>query len=104
MVAMDFVGPLVESTQGNLHMLVITDPFSKFAEVIATPNQTAEVTANALWFGYCGKHGVPAILHSDQRLYSISVRTWVSTKPEHQVTILLGMEELSGTTRHWWKG
>ena len=66
MVAMDFVGPLVESTQGNLHMLVITDPFSKFAEVIATPNQTAEVTANALWFGYCGKHGVPAILHSDQ--------------------------------------
>ena len=66
MVAMDFVGPLVESTQGNLHMLVITDAFSKFAEVIATPNQTAEVTANALWFGYCGKHGVPAILHSDQ--------------------------------------
>ena len=66
MVAMDFVGPLVESKQGNLHMLVITDAFSKFADVLALPNQTASVTANALWFQHFSKYGVPAMLHSDQ--------------------------------------
>ena len=65
-VAMDFVGPLVESTQGNLHMLVVTDTFSKFAEVIPLPNQSAEVTANALWFQYFYRHGIPSVLHSDQ--------------------------------------
>ena len=66
MVAIDFVGPLVESTQGNLHMLVITDAFSKFADVLALPNQTAVVTADALWFQHFSKYGVPAMLHSDQ--------------------------------------
>ena len=65
-VAMDFVGPLVESSQGNLHMLVVTDAFSKFAEVIPLPNQSAEVTANALWFQYFSRHGIPSTLHSDQ--------------------------------------
>ena len=65
-VAMDFVGPLVESNQGNLHMLVVTDTFSKFAEVIPLPNQSAEVTANALWFQYFSRHGIPSMLHSDQ--------------------------------------
>ena len=65
-VAMDFVGPLVESTQGNLHILVVTDTYSKFAEAIPLPNQSAETTANALWFRYFCRHGVPSILHSDQ--------------------------------------
>ena len=66
LVAMDFVGPLPETESGNKHMLVITDAFSKYAEVIPLPNQTAAVTADALVWKYFCKHGVPSILHSDQ--------------------------------------
>lgn len=65
-VAMDFVGPLPETEQGNKHMLVITDAFSKYAEVIPLPNQTAAITADALWWKYFSRHGVPSILHADQ--------------------------------------
>ena len=66
LVAMDFVGPLPEADTGNKHMLVITDAFSKFAEVFPLPDQTAAVTADALWWKYFSRHGVPAILHADQ--------------------------------------
>ena len=66
LVAMDFVGPLPETARGNKHMLVITDAFSKYAEVIPLPDQTAEGTANALMWNYFCRYGVPTILYSDQ--------------------------------------
>ena len=66
LLCMDFVGPLPETPNGNKHMLVVTDAFSKYSEVIALPNQTAEVTANALIQECFSRQGVPSILHSDQ--------------------------------------
>ena len=65
MIAMDFVGPLPETPAGNRHILVVTDAFSKYAEAIALPNQKATTTADAL-VEYFSRHGIPAILHSDQ--------------------------------------
>ena len=65
-VSLDFVGPLPESPSGNKYILVITDMYSKFAEALPLPNQTAETTAGALWKGYFCRQGLPDILHSDQ--------------------------------------
>ena len=65
-LCMDFVGPLPETQKGNKNMLVVTDAFSKFAEVIPLPDQTAVVTADALIQECFSRQGVPTILHSDQ--------------------------------------
>ena len=48
LLCMDLVGPLPETTKGNKHILVVTDAFTKYSEVIPLSNQTAEVTADAL--------------------------------------------------------
>ena len=65
-ISLDFVGPLPETPRGNKHILVITDMYSKFAEALPLPDQTAETTAGALWKGYFCRQGLPEILHSDQ--------------------------------------
>ena len=66
MLAMDFVGPLPQTDRGNKHILVVTDMFSKHAEAIPLPSQTAEVTAGALVKEYFCRQGLPSVLHSDQ--------------------------------------
>ena len=65
-VSLDFVGPLPETPKGHRCILVITDMYSKFAEALPLPNQTAKTTADALWRGYFCRQGLPEILHSDQ--------------------------------------
>ena len=48
-IGMDFLGPIKpESTNGNKHVLVMADAFSKWTEVVTLPNQTAETTCRAL--------------------------------------------------------
>ena len=66
MIAIDFVGPLPQTAEGNKYLLVITDMFSKYADAIPCPNQEAETTADALVNKYFCKQGLPDILHSDQ--------------------------------------
>ena len=50
MVALDFLGPLVETEGGNKHVLVVTDKLSKYSIALALPDQTAETTARALFY------------------------------------------------------
>ena len=38
---MDFMGPFPETTQGNRHILVIVDHFTKWCEAIPTKDQKA---------------------------------------------------------------
>ena len=46
---MDFLGPIKpESSKGNKYVLVMTDAFSKWTDVVALPDQTAETTCRAL--------------------------------------------------------
>ena len=48
-IGMHFLGPIKpESTNGNKYILVMTDAFSKWTEVVALPNQTAEAVSAAL--------------------------------------------------------
>ena len=63
---MDVVGPLVKSKAGNRYLLVLTDPFSKWPEAFAMPDQTAKTTADKIYQGIVCRYGVPEGLHADQ--------------------------------------
>lgn len=45
-IALDHVGPLPVTAEGNEYLLVVTDYFTKFAEAYAVPNVRAETTAD----------------------------------------------------------
>ncbi|KZS09750.1 Uncharacterized protein APZ42_025940 [Daphnia magna] len=61
--------PVTHSThslQGNNHVLVITDYFTKWVEVIALPDQTAMKTSKALMDKVILNHGSPKAIVTDQ--------------------------------------
>ena len=57
---MDVVGPLVKSKAGNRYLPVLTDPFSKWPEALAMPDQSAKTTADNIYQGivcrYCSDY------------------------------------------------
>lgn len=64
--AMDYMGPLPESSRGNKHILVVVDHFTKWCEAFATPDQKASTVAPILISRIFSRFGPPAVLHSDQ--------------------------------------
>ena len=66
-IGIDFLGPIKPpSTNGNTCIMVMTDYFSKWAEAIALPNQTAVVTADCLYTTIIQRHGPPEVIITDQ--------------------------------------
>ena len=66
-VGMDFMGPFKPpSTHGNKYIMVVTDYFSKYVEVKALPDQTAETTADAFLQMVVRRHGMPKAIVSDR--------------------------------------
>ena len=53
------------SSRGNRYLLVLQDYFTKWAEAIPMPNQTAECIAGIL-IDLFSRFGIPEILYSDQ--------------------------------------
>ncbi len=64
--AMDFIGPLPETSKGNKHILVVVDHFTKWCEAFATPDQKASTVAPLLISKIFSRFWPPAVLHSDQ--------------------------------------
>ena len=64
-IGIGFMRPLPMSN-GNKHILVIGDHFTKWYEAIPLPDQTAVTTANALVDQWISRFGCPHSLHSDQ--------------------------------------
>jgi hypothetical protein len=62
----DFLGPLPETERGNKHILVVTDHFTRWVEIFATPDQTAATTAEILLSEVISRYGCPYDVHSDQ--------------------------------------
>ena len=62
-VAIDILGPLPETEQGNRYLLVAMDYFTKWPEVYPLPNQEATTVARAL---IGASFAVPLEIHSDQ--------------------------------------
>lgn len=65
-VHIDFLGPLPISKQGNTCVLVISDSFTKWLELVALPDQTAEETAKALVNQFIARLGCPLAILTDQ--------------------------------------
>lgn len=63
---MDFVGPLPRTPCGNAYILVFVDYFSKWVEVSAVREATAQVAASKLLSEVFARHGVPNYLISDR--------------------------------------
>jgi hypothetical protein len=65
-VAMDVVGPLKESKNGNKYILCMTDHFSKFTRAFAMPDQVAKRVAKLFVQEWVYMWGEPMSLHTDQ--------------------------------------
>jgi hypothetical protein len=66
-LGLDFVGPIhPTSYEGNNYILVITDYFTKWVEVIALPDWTAETTCKALVDKIINYHGPPRVIVTDR--------------------------------------
>ena len=65
-VAVDIMGPLIESSSGNSYILVAGDYFTKWMEAYPIPNQEATTVAKKLVDELFCRFGVPKQLHSDQ--------------------------------------
>ena len=61
----DAIGPLPMSAEGYMHILVIIDTFTRFAELYAVRDVTAKSAAKAI-LNHSGRYGVPDQLLSDR--------------------------------------
>ncbi len=62
----DILGPFVESRHGNKYILSMVDQFSKWIELAAIPDQTAEVIAQRFLTHFVTTFGCPIEVHTDQ--------------------------------------
>ena len=73
-VATDYLGPLPLTDRGNRYILLLTDHFTKYVEILPVPDMTAEVCASKILNEFISRWGCPLSLHSDQgRTYESEV-------------------------------
>jgi len=65
-VAVDLVGPMPLTPRENSWILVLTDRFTRWAEVLAIPNASASTVARVLYQHVFCYFGLPEQIHSDQ--------------------------------------
>ena len=66
LVHMDYF--MIEANEGgkDVHILVITDHFTQYAQAIVTSSQTAKCTAQNLWDRFIVHYGLPEKILTDQ--------------------------------------
>ena len=65
-LAIDILGPLPQSKQGNKYILIAADYFIKWVETYPLMNQEAVTVAEVLIPEFISRFEGPLILHSDQ--------------------------------------
>src|SRR5881227_655600 len=65
-IGIDFVGPLERTKNGNKYILVVTDYLTKWPEVIAMKEATAENVVEFIYKGIICTHGCPKVILSDR--------------------------------------
>ena len=66
LMAVDILGPLPESGEGNSYVLVVSNYFTKWMEAFPMPNQEASTVATKLVDEVFCRFSMPEQLHSDQ--------------------------------------
>ena len=73
-VVTDFLGPLPVTRRGYRFILLLTDHFTKYVEIIPVPDMTAEVCVNKILNEFISRWGCPLSIHSDQgRMYESEI-------------------------------
>jgi hypothetical protein len=62
----DLFGPLRTSASGKKYILVITDAFTRYFEVVAIENKEADCVTDAIFTHWICRYGVPAQMVTDQ--------------------------------------
>ena len=92
-VAVDILGPLMESVAGKSYILVAGDYFTKWMEAYAIPNQEAVTVARKLVDQTFCRFSPPEQLHSDQgKQFESAVL--------HEVCNILGMKKTRTSPYH----
>ena len=65
-IALDIMGPLPNTENGNKYVLVLADYYTKYVEAYAVPDERAETVARKLVDEFICRYGVPHEIHSDQ--------------------------------------
>ena len=65
-IAIDIMGPLPITNEGNEYIMVVGDYFTKWTEAYAIPDHTAQTVADKLVTEFICRFGVPFQLHTDQ--------------------------------------
>ena len=65
-IAVDVMGPMPLTKDGNRYILVIGDYFTRWMEAYSLPTQHAEVVAQKLVHEFISRFGTPLEIHSDQ--------------------------------------
>ena len=65
-ISNDFLGPLPLTPRNNHYILLATDHFTKWVEIMAVPDQTAKTCANKLLNEVIARYGCPLTILSDQ--------------------------------------
>ena len=92
-IHIDLFGPLKTSGQGNKMVLVMTDAFTKYAEVLAIPDKQAETVSMEIFIHWICRFGTPVQMHSDngtefvnklsKELFSLLQIKHTTTTPGH---------------------
>ena len=61
----DLLGPFPRTPRGYRYVLVVSDQFSKWVEIVAIPDQTADTTARVILNDVIARLGCPIFIHSD---------------------------------------
>ncbi len=62
----DLFGPLKTSDKGKKFILVMTDAFTRYVELVAIENKETETVANAIFVHWICRYGVPLEIVTDQ--------------------------------------
>jgi hypothetical protein len=65
-LAIDYLGPLPLTENGNKYIMVLTDYFTKYVEVLSVPNQLAEDCALRIPNEFVSRLGTPLKINTDQ--------------------------------------
>ena len=66
LIHMDYLKIKSNQSDKDVHILIVTDHFTRFTQAFITPNETAPVVARMLWDQYFMKYGIPEKIISDQ--------------------------------------